>query len=103
MATAPTSARNAAQAEFIKALANPARLAVLRELRRGERTATQLVRSCRISKANLSQHINLLKREGLVLCSKRGTYCYYSLGDKRLTRALDLLEKLLQDRRRPHR
>lgn len=90
----------AAQAELIKALANPARLAVLHELQRGERTATQLVRSCGLSKANLSQHINLLKREGLVRCVKHGTFCYYSLSDRRLTRVLDLLDKLMRTRRR---
>lgn len=70
----------------------------MRELRDADMTASDLVRICGVSKANLSQHINLLKREGLVACVKRGTFCHYSLGDKRVLRALDLLEAVLQAR-----
>jgi ArsR family transcriptional regulator len=86
------------QAELIKALANPARLTILQQLLDGEKTATDLVGICGVSKANLSQHINLLKKEGLVLCNKRGTFCHYSLADKRIVKALNLLEEVLQDR-----
>lgn len=86
------------QAELIKALANPARLAVLQQLRHGEKTASDLVKLCGVSKANLSQHINLLKKEGLVLCNKRGTFCHYTLADKRIVQALNLLEAVLQER-----
>lgn len=85
-------------AELIKALANPIRLQLMRELRDTDLTASDLVRVCGVSKANLSQHINLLKREGLVACVKRGTFCHYSLGDKRVLRALDLLEAVLRVR-----
>ena len=84
------------QAELIKALANPVRLRVLQQLRKGECTATDLVRSCHISKANLSQHINQLKNKGVVVCIKRGTFCHYSLADARVTRALDLLDAIVQ-------
>ena len=86
------------QADLIKALANPARLAILQQLLDGEKTATDLVGLCGVSKANLSQHINLLKKEGLVLCHKRGTFCHYSLADQRVVKALNLLEEVLQDR-----
>ena len=86
------------QAELIKALANPARLRVLQQLLQGEQTASDLVATCGISKANLSQHINLLKKEGLVLCNKRGTFCHYSLADKRIVKALKLLEDVLRER-----
>ena len=86
------------QAELIKALANPARLRVLQLLLQGEQTASDLVLACGISKANLSQHINLLKKEGLVLCNKRGTFCHYSLADKRIVKALKLLEDVLRER-----
>lgn len=103
--TTPTHRRPAkntppvrANAELIKALANPIRLRLMRELRDAELTASDLVRLCGVSKANLSQHINLLKREGLVACAKRGTFCHYSIGDKRVLRALDLLAAVLNTR-----
>lgn len=85
-------------ADLVKALANPVRLTLVRQLRTADQTASDLVRLCHVSKANLSQHINLLKREGIVACVKRGTFCHYSLADKRVTRALDLLDAVLQAR-----
>lgn len=89
----------ARQADLIKAIGNPVRLNLLRTLAVREQTASDLVRRCCLSKANLSQHINLLKREGLVRCVKRGTFCYYSLSDRRLLRALDLLAAMTVGRR----
>ena len=91
MTATPTLQR---QADLIKALANPARLRLLQHLRKGECTATALVKACGLSKANLSQHINLLKHNGLVTCIKRGTYCHYSLRDVRILAALELLERI---------
>lgn len=100
----PSTARNKTRtrltAELVKALANPIRLTLIRELCAADLTASDLVHRCHISKANLSQHINLLKREGLVACVKRGTFCHYSIADKRVTRALDLLEAVLDARDR---
>ena len=92
------SAQARIAADLVKALANPMRLKVLHQLRSAELTASDLVRLCRVSKANLSQHINLLKREGLVACEKRGTFCHYSIADKRVLRALDSLEAILHAR-----
>lgn len=86
-------------ANLIKAIANPTRLRLLRHIAVREHTASELVLLCRLSKANLSQHINLLKRQGLVRCIKRGTFCFYSLSDRRLLRALDLLDAVMSDRR----
>lgn len=80
-----------AQAEQIKALAHASRLAILRALSKGERTATELTKRVGLSKANLSQHLKLLKREGIVRCVKRGTFCHYSLADARIVKALGLL------------
>lgn len=86
------------QAELIKALANPVRLRLLHELRRGQKTATDLINACGLAKANVSQHINLLKKEGLVRCSKRGTFCHYSIADPRVLEAVTLLQQVLHTR-----
>jgi DNA-binding transcriptional ArsR family regulator len=86
------------QANLIRALANPGRLMILQQLLAGEKTASDLVRLCGLSKANLSQHIKLLKQEGLVLCTKRGTFCHYAIADPRIVQALGLLSDVLRDR-----
>jgi len=76
-------------AELLKALANPVRLELLFALKDGHLNATNLCEQTGLSKANLSQHINRLKNDGLVICVKEGTYCYYNLS------APELLEKLV--------
>lgn len=86
------------QAQLIKSLANPQRLRVLNWLRDGEKTASDLVRLTGLSKPNISQHVNRLKQEGLVLCDKRGTFCHYRIADLRLIEALELLCAVLDAR-----
>lgn len=88
------------QADALKALANPVRILLLQTLRTRAKTASDLVRETRLSKANVSQHINLLKREGFVACVKRGSFCHYSLADRRILPALASLEKVASRARR---
>lgn len=88
------------QAEFIKALANPVRLSLLSFLESGSKTASELVTLSGLSKANLSQHINLMKKEGLVNCDKQGRFCYYSIADTRLLQAVNLLIAIRRERAR---
>ncbi len=68
-------------AEIFAALAHPKRLEIVHLLGNGEHTAGEIVEKTGLSKANVSQHINLLKARGLVHCEKRGTYCHYRLTD----------------------
>ena len=86
------------QADFIKALANPVRLALLQYLEGGSKSASELVDLSGLSKANLSQHINMMKKEGLVNCDKQGRFCYYSISDQRLLAALELLSDVRRTR-----
>ncbi len=83
---------------MIKSLANPQRLRLLSWLRDGEKTASDLVRLTGLSKPNISQQINRLKHEGLVICDKRGTFCHYRIADQRLIEALELLGAVLDKR-----
>ena len=86
------------QSEFMKALANPVRLRLLGLLEDGEKSATDLVKLSGISKASLSQHIKLMKSEGLVLCNKQGRFCFYRIADTRILAAVELLHETLSER-----
>ncbi len=83
------------KAQLIKSLANPQRLRLLSWLREGEKTASDLVALSGLSKASISQHINRLKQEGLVICDKRDTFCHYRIADPRVIEVLELLCSLL--------
>lgn len=62
-----------------RALADPTRRAILRELRGGERTAGELAQLFPLTKSTLSGHFTVLKAAELVWTEKRGTQVIYRL------------------------
>lgn len=68
----------AQQLKVMKALANPARLAILRFLHNGPCCVTLPCIKLGISQPNLSKHLQILKEAGLVNCRMKGTqHCYF--------------------------
>jgi DNA-binding transcriptional ArsR family regulator len=65
--------------EIFKALADPTRREILRELRRGERSAGDLAELFPLAKSTLSGHFSVLKAADLVTTEKRGTTVLYRL------------------------
>jgi ArsR family transcriptional regulator len=66
------------KAELLRALAHPARLAILQELARGARCAGDIQGLLKISQPNLSQHLKALRRERVVDFYEDGNLrCYY--------------------------
>jgi DNA-binding transcriptional ArsR family regulator len=66
-----------AAAELFSVLSTPIRLRVLNALCDGERTVSQLVETIGCSQPNLSQHLNVLYRSGIVAKRKEGTLVIY--------------------------
>jgi transcriptional regulator, ArsR family len=60
-------------AEVFAALAHPKRLEMIHYLGERQHTAGELTELTGLSKANVSQHLNVLKARGLVHCDKCGT------------------------------
>ena len=60
------------QAAICKAFANPTRLHLIEMLARGECWASELQQGLGISKANLSQHLAILRSAGLVATRREG-------------------------------
>ncbi len=81
--------------EVFAALAHPKRLEIIHILESGEYTAGTLVERTGLSKANVSQHVGILKARGLVYCEKRGTYCYYRLTSPEVLRACESVRQLI--------
>ena len=78
-------------AERFKALAEPARLRILRELREGEMTVSELIDVTGLQQANLSKHLQLLHGMNFVARRKEGLYVYYRLADKDVFALCDLV------------
>ena len=70
-----------AAAELLRALANPHRLAIVRELSSRPRCVHELVEALGVAQPLVSQHLRVLRAVDLVRPRRRGREVAYSLGD----------------------
>jgi ArsR family transcriptional regulator len=78
-------------ASVAKTLGHPHRLELLEQLGQGERSVEMLAQRTRLSIANASQHLQHMRRAGLVANRRNGKFIYYRLKDDAV---LDLLAAL---------
>jgi DNA-binding transcriptional ArsR family regulator len=78
------------QAAICKALSHPTRLQLVAMLERADRWSAELQAGLSISKANLSQHLGILKAAGLVATHREGRelYCGIAMPEVKQTTAL---------------
>ncbi len=84
MSIGPKQALLAEFATLARALGSPQRLEILEHLAQGERGVEALARRVRLSIANASQHLQQLKRAGLVASRRDGKFILYRLTDERV-------------------
>jgi ArsR family transcriptional regulator, virulence genes transcriptional regulator len=88
------------QAEFCKGMAHPKRIQILRALKPGEKSVGELSKATHIRQANLSQHLTILRQFGLLEARREGTTIYYSISDRRIVEACDLVRSCIGERLR---
>ena len=81
-------------AETYKILANSKRLEILNLLREQEMPVEELVKILGISRANVSQHLALLRHAKLVTVRRHGLNGYYNIIDPRIVEPCRILHKL---------
>lgn len=74
-----------------RALAAPARLMLLEQIAQGPRGVEGLAEKTGLSIANTSQHLQTLRRAGLVTSRREGKAVIYTLGDAKALALMDLL------------
>ena len=82
-------------ANLLKALANPKRLEIIHLLRDQELSVTVIQEMLDLPQANLSQHLQVLRHEGIVQTRKDGKQIYYHVAHKNFIAASDLLREVL--------
>jgi DNA-binding transcriptional ArsR family regulator len=80
-------------AQRFKALGEPARLALLAALQRGERSVSELVERTGRGQPNVSQHLATLIHAGLVEPRRDGNHVYYRISDPYVLRICDAVCK----------
>ena len=69
-------------ARRFRALSEPMRVKLLDRLRDGEATVIELTELIGTSEQNISKHLGVLRREGIVARRKQGNFSYYSIADQ---------------------
>lgn len=93
MSTGPKQALFEELASLARALGHPNRLEILEHLAQGERSVDRLSERIGVTLANASQHLQQLKRAGLVAARRDGKHVLYRLSDDG---TLDVLAALRQ-------
>ena len=91
------------QANICRAFAHPKRLQLLDLLGKGEQRVGALQKVLRISHANLSQHLGILKAAGVVTTRRAGRDVYCSLALPEVKQACSLIREVLRGQLRKQR
>ena len=82
-------------AELCRTVGHPTRLRILDSLRGRERTVGDLARELGVEQSNVSQHLSVMRRVGLVASHHRGAKAYYALRDPAILEPFDAMRRLL--------
>lgn len=86
--------RNASDAvSLLKGLANESRLMIMCVLSEGEISVGQLNQRIQLSQSALSQHLAVLREQGLVQTRRESQTIYYRLADSAALEIIELLHK----------
>lgn len=80
---------------LFRSLADPARLAIIQQLARGEQRVSDLVEHLALAQSTVSAHVACLRDCGLVEGRPEGRQTFYALSRPELTDTLASAEKLL--------
>ncbi len=83
--------------ELLKALANRHRLLIICQLIGGKRSVGDLAESLGIRDSTVSQHLSLLRRDGLVAARRDGQTVWYSISSTAAREVLETLYRVFCD------
>lgn len=82
-------------AEVCKSMANSTRLKIMNLLRDGEKSVEELKKRLGLPKANLSQHLSVLRQRRIVSTRRAGLNIYYKVANPKMIKACDILREVL--------
>ncbi len=85
------------QAEVCKTLASPKRLEIIGALKDGEKSVGELVEILGVPKANVSQHLAVMRHKGILKARREGVNIYYSIANEKVIQACTLMKDVLTE------
>ena len=87
------------KAEVFRVLANPTRIHIIEVLREGELSVGAITEQLQVEPANASQHLAVLRSNGLVARRKAGNQVFYALRDPFLIEVLASMRRYFDGHR----
>jgi ArsR family transcriptional regulator len=81
-------------ANLLRSLAHPIRLKILCCLLEKEKNVSEIVDFCKVSQSMVSQFLNRLRLEGMVVSRREGTNVYYEIADKKIYKFIKSLKEI---------
>jgi ArsR family transcriptional regulator len=78
-----------------QALGDPKRVLILYLLTDGAKCVSEIVKELDVPQSTTSRHLGILREKKLVHTERQGTAIYYTLADRRIIHALDLMREVL--------
>ena len=85
-------------ADMCKVFSNPTRLEILNLLRYKEMSVTELIKKSKLSQANISQHLSIMKSKGIVSSERNGKNIYYKISNPKIIKAFEIIREVLSER-----
>ncbi len=82
-------------ADICKIFSNAKRLEIIDTLKDKEMSAGELIERIGLSKANLSQHMSVLKSKGVIVTRREGVNIYYRIANPKIIQACHLMREVL--------
>jgi ArsR family transcriptional regulator len=83
------------QSGFCSTFSSPKRLEIMNVLRDRELTVSGILEKMSISKTNLSQHLAVMKNQGVVETRREGQHICYFISNPKILQAYDLIQEVL--------
>ncbi len=91
-------------AALFRAFSEPTRLAIIQEMKDGEKSVSEIVEALTTTQANVSKQLRLLYESGILTRRKEGTSVLYAIGDPMVFELCRLVcDKLNRDLSKPKR
>jgi len=81
--------------DVFKALAHPTRIQIVKLLRNGEMCVCDILSNLDSEQSNTSQHLTILKNQGIVESKKDGSKVIYSIRNNEVYEMIDLAEVII--------
>lgn len=82
-------------ADVCKTFSHARRLEILNILRDKEMSVGDIVAKMQIHKANVSQHLAVMRKAGILHARRDGLNIYYCISNKKVIKACDLMREVL--------